>query len=459
VATREGNLEAPKRAPIHWESESYTDPDSVDAELERVFDICHGCRRCVSLCNAFPTLFDLIDESDTFEIDSVEKESYKDVVSQCYMCDLCAETKCPYLPPHEWAVDFPHLMLRAKARYLEEKKPKFRDRILTSTEPLFTMASTPGISGVANLVLQNKPTRKLGEMMFGVHADAPIPRFYGKTAKRRLKKLGDSLTNEKTDQDSAETKLKDTASTKNWVSDRVAIFVTCYGDASSPQVVEDLVKILVHNGIHVEIIQDAHCCGMPKFELGDIQSIKGRKEQNIPIFLKYVNAGFQIMSIVPSCTLMYRQEVPLLFSDDEDVKQVQAAFVDPFEYLLNGSKQEIISTEFKESLGRLTYHAACHQRVQNIGQRTKSFLSLIPDTTVTMLERCSGHGGTHAIKKETYASAMKIARPVTRQLAQSEPDTFGSDCPIAGRLIAHGLDEKMAVEHPISMVRRAYGLS
>ena len=475
MAVKEGNLEAPRRAPIPWESDAFSDPVEVDAELERVFDICHGCRRCVSLCNAFPTLFDLVDESDTMEVDGVAKEDYEKVVSLCYMCDLCAETKCPYLPPHEWAVDFPHLMLRAKARYLKEKKPKWRDRIITSTDPLFNVATLPGVSGIANTVFQSKPLRKVGEALFGIHSDAPIPRFNGKTAKRRLASSLSSFALAETASESMQMaapermaapmlmsdSLEESTSTKqaDIVSDQVAIFVTCYGDANSPQVVEDLAKILQFNDVEVAVIQDAHCCGMPKFELGDLQGVQHRKDQNIPVFLEYVDAGYQIMSVVPSCTLMYRQEIPLLFPDDDDVEDVAAAFVDPFEYLLNGTKQDRISTEFKIPLGNLTYHAACHQRVQNAGQNTRLFLELIPDTNVTMLERCSGHGGTHAIKKETYPGAMKIARPVTRRLQESNPDTFGSDCPIAGRLIAHGLDQELEVEHPLSMVRRAYGLS
>ena len=469
MATREGNLEAPRRESIHWQSESYTDPDAVNTELERVFDICHGCRRCVSLCNTFPTLFDLVDESDTMEIDGVAKESYKDVVSQCYMCDLCSETKCPYLPPHEWAVDFPHLMLRAKAMYLKEKKPKFRDRIISSTDPLFNIASKPGLAPIANAVFQSKPLRKIGEATFGIHADAPIPRFHSLTAKRRWRKKAKrdvsppvSYSRE-SDRGVADSRspapMPRTAEDQKYrIADQVAIFVTCYGDVNSPAVVDDLIKILQHNDKEVEIIEDAHCCGMPKFELGDLRAVEAKKDKNIPVFLEYAQQGYQIMSVVPSCTLMYRQEVPLLFPDDEDVLAVQEAFVDPFEYLLNGTKVGEISTNFEKSLGRLTYHAACHQRVQNIGQKTKDFLSLIPDTTVTMIDRCSGHGGTHAIKKETYESAMKIARPATRRLEQSNPDTFGSDCPIAGRLIAHGLEDELEVEHPLSMVRRAYGI-
>ena len=150
MAIREGSLEAPDRQPLDWQSPDFTNRESLYGELERTFDICHGCRRCVSLCDSFPTLFDLVDESDTFEVDGVDQDDYMKVVDQCYLCDLCAETKCPYLPPHEWAVDFPHLMLRAKAYKFQQKDTRWRDRLITSTDTIFKALSLPGVAQSAN---------------------------------------------------------------------------------------------------------------------------------------------------------------------------------------------------------------------------------------------------------------------------------------------------------------------
>lgn len=442
MAVREGNLEAPKREPIAWRETVFTDPNAVDAELERVFDICHGCRRCVNLCNAFPTLFDLIDESDTFEVDGVAKEDYEKVVDECYLCDLCAETKCPYLPPHEWAVDFPHLMLRAKARYLKEKSPKLSQRILTSTEPLFRSASTPGVAPVVNSLLSNKTVRSLSDKLNLVHRNAPVPKFESQRTAKRMKSSVSSQP------------------IKPAVRERkVAIYVTCYGEAFSPDVIVDLYKLLTHNDVETCLLPDTHCCGMPKFELGDLHAVAARKDQNLPVFLEAIDNGYDIVSTVPSCTLMYRQEIPLLFPEDEQVRRVQEAFKDPFEYLHDLHRSEELKLDFQNALGRVTYHAACHQRVQNIGQKTKTVLNLIPDSEVEVLERCSGHGGTYAIRKETYPAAAKIARPVARKLRQSNPDVFGSDCPIAGNMIVHETGEDIHIEHPISMMARAYGLN
>ena len=144
MTTREGSLEAPTRHPLDWRNPEFFDEAALTKEMERIFDICHGCRRCVSLCQSFPTLFDLVDESRTGELDSVDKADYRKVVDQCYLCDLCYMTKCPYVPPHPWNVDFPHLMLRAKAFEFKARGARFRDRMLTGTDRMGRLASIPG---------------------------------------------------------------------------------------------------------------------------------------------------------------------------------------------------------------------------------------------------------------------------------------------------------------------------
>ena len=396
----------------------------------------------MNLCAAFPTLFDLVDESDTFEVDGVDKADYGKVVDHCYLCDLCAETKCPYLPPHEWAVDFPHLMLRAKATRFQEAKPRWRDRLLASTDPVFNALATPGVGQLANGAAKVKALRKVGQRMAGIHQDAPLPTFHTRTASRRIKPIFEDKT-----------PVAGSATTG-----KVALYVTCYGDHNEPEVVDDLVRVLHHNDIPVKLLADTACCAMPKFELGDLDAVAAGKEKNLPIFAAAIDAGYDLMSIVPSCTLMYRQEMPLLFPQDEEVAKVREGFFDPFEYLVSRRRDGLANLDFKTPLGKVAYHAACHQRVQAIGQRTREFLAEVPGTEVTMIERCSGHDGTYAVKAGTYAHAMKIARPVVRRVRDAKPDAYGSDCPMAGRMIEHGLDDGSRASHPISMLRRAYGL-
>ena len=440
----EGGLGAPVRHPIDWQSPDFNDEGKLMSEMERVFDLCHGCRRCVSLCDSFPTLFDLVDESDTMEVDGVAKQDYWKVVDQCYLCDLCYMTKCPYVPPHEWNIDFPHLMLRAKAVRFAKEGASTRDKLLTSTDFVGNTAGIPGISIVVNAANRSAPLRKTLEKVGGIHHKASIPRYESKPLRKRVSKLATL--------DAAQ--AKPTARTKG----KVALFATCYGNRNDPDVGEDLISVLQHNSVPVTIAEKERCCGMPKLELGDLASVQKAKEENIPQLAKCVDDGWDLVALVPSCVLMFRQELPLLFPDDPDVRKVAEAFFDPFEYLMLRHSDGLLNTEFVQSLGSVVYHASCHQRVQNFGPKTRDLLKLIPDTEVTMIERCSGHDGTYGVKAETFDKAMKIGRPVINAIKKNNPDHYGSDCPIAGNHLANGVGDGSSPEHPISLMRKAYGL-
>jgi glycerol-3-phosphate dehydrogenase subunit C len=439
---REGSLEAPTRHPVDWKSEKFWDKDDLNNELERVYDICHGCRRCVSLCDSFPTLFDLVDESSTMEVDGVDKNDYMKVVDQCYMCDLCYMTKCPYVPPHEWNVDFPHLMLRAKAVQFKEKGARLRDRVLTSTDTVFGMTSIPLVDVTVNALNKNDSFRKVFESSFGVHREAPIPEFHHKTLRKRVKPLVRDI------------EPKPVGET----SGKVALYATCYGNYNSPTLGEDFLKVYQHNSIHIDIVPKEKCCGMPKLELGDLDSVNALKEANIPVLAAMVDQGYDLIAPIPSCVLMYKQELPLLYPDDADVLKVQKAFYDPFEYLWLRHKGGEFDTEFPKALGNISYQVACHLRVQNIGMKTRDILNLVPDTDVTAIERCSGHDGTYAVKVETHAKSVKIARPVVRKVDQQEPDHFSSDCPMAATHIANLSEKVDSATHPMTLLRMAYGL-
>src|SRR5262249_16698295 len=187
---REGSLEAPTRHPVDWRNPGFYDEAALYKELERVFDICHGCRRCFSLCNAFPTLFDAIDASSTLELDGVDKKVYREVVDNCYLCDMCYMTKCPYVPPHPWNIDFPHLMLRAKATQARKDGASFRDRTLSNTDLVGRLAGIPVAAEIVNGVNRPSAGRALLEKTLGVARDAPLPVFHSRTARNRLWSLG-----------------------------------------------------------------------------------------------------------------------------------------------------------------------------------------------------------------------------------------------------------------------------
>ncbi len=439
----EGSLEAPIRHPLDWQGSAFYDEENLFKELERVYDICHGCRRCFNLCNAFPTLFDAIDESDTMELDGVPREVYWDVVDHCYLCDMCYMTKCPYVPPHEWNVDFPHLMLRAKAVRFKQGKVRTRDRILTSTDSVGKLAGIPIVVNLVNASNRSGLGRKLLDGVLGVHPDAIIPEYHSKTLRKRLGK---------------ETGRSDNAVAAGPTRGRVVLFATCYGNYNEPGIGEDLVAVFAHNDIPVTLAGSEKCCGMPKLELGDLDAVRAARDANIPELVKLIDAGWDIVAPVPSCVLMFKQELPLMFPDDEDVAKVRDAIYDPFEYLMIRHRHDLLKTDFRNSLGKVAYHVACHLRVQNIGMKTRDLLQLVPDTEVTPIERCSGHDGTYAVKKEFHETSMKICRPVVNNVKKSGAEHYSSDCPMAGHQIENGLDDGRAPEHPLTLLRMAYGL-
>lgn len=446
MTAREGSLEAPTRHPLDWKSADFYNEDKLNHELERVFDICHGCRRCVNLCTAFPKLFDLVDESPTLEVDGIPKKDYWEVIDRCYLCDMCYMTKCPYVPPHEWNLDFPHLMLRAKAVKFRKGEVSFRDKLLSSTDALGKLASIPVVVQMVNAANKTAPVRKVMDSVLGIHQDRVLPEY-------------DSAKFRSTAKPDASFPVRDGQQTPG----KAAIFSTCYVNYNEPGIGHDLLKILAHNEVPSVIVEKEACCGMPKLELGDLEAVQRNKELNIPVLAKLAREGYAILSAVPSCTLMFKQELPLMFPEDADVKAVAAAMFDPFEYLVLRHKDGLLKKEFKQSLGKVSYHIPCHLRVQNMGQKTRELLEMVPETKVTTVERCAGHDGTWGVKSEYFEQSMKIGRPVFRLMGDAEPDYISSDCAIAGRHIQQGIGEGGAggsaeKQHPITLIRIAYGL-
>jgi Fe-S oxidoreductase len=228
---------------------------------------------------------------------------------------------------------------------------------------------------------------------------------------------------------------------------------------NEPGIGNDLLSVLAHNQISVVLAAKEVCCGMPKLELGDLDAVAKHKERNSPVLVELARKGYAILTAVPSCTLMYKQELPLLFPDDADVAAVAEAMFDPFEYLWLRYKDGLLRTDFKQPLGKIAYHVPCHLRVQNIGNKTRDMLNLVPQTEITMIERCSGHDGTWGVKQEFFEQSMKIGQPVFKQLSEANAAYVSSDCAIAGRHICQGMGEHAPVKaHPLTLLRMAYGL-
>ena len=440
---REGNLEAPTRHALGQQDPQFYDTGALQKELERVFDICHGCRRCFNLCNAFPTLFDLIDDSKTGELDGVDKKAFGQVVDECYLCDMCYMTKCPYVPPHPWNVDFPHLMLRAKAVKHRGGATRWRDKVLSSTDMVGKLAGIPVVAEAVNAANRSAVGRKILDAALGVHPKAPVPPYRSNTLRRQLARRG---------------KPAAAAQAAGVTRGKVALFATCYGNRNEPEIGLDLVRVFEHNGIEVALVERENCCGMPKLELGDLQAVADLKAKNLPPLLAMIDEGYDIVAPIPSCVLMFKQELPLMFPDEPEVAKIKRHIFDPFEYLALRHKSGLMRTDFARPLGKVAYHVACHLRVQNIGLKTRDILQLIPGTTVEPIERCSGHNGTYGVKREFRDTSMKIGKPVVQRVQASGADFYASDCPMAGHQIESGLDNAPPPTHPLTLLRMAYGL-
>jgi Fe-S oxidoreductase len=337
-------------------------------------------------------------------------------------------------------------MLRAKAVHFRKHGARIRDRMLTSTDRMGKLATIPVVVQMVNRANTMPAARKAMQAVLGIAEEARLPPYSGKTLR------GSAPA-------SVAWPVRDGERTPG----KVVVFSTCYINYNEPGIGRDLLAILAHNEIPYRLAAKEACCGMPKLELGDLDAVEALKGINIAALAPLARDGWAIVTPVPSCTLMLKQELPLLFPDDADVKAVAEAMFDPFEYLVLRDKDGLLKKDFQRPLGKVSYHIPCHSRVQNVGQKTREVLEWIPGTSVNTVERCAGHDGTWGIKEEFYADSMRIGRPVFRQMAEPAPDYLSSDCPIAGRRIQQGIDGAGAVrgirkEHPLTLLRIAYGL-
>jgi Fe-S oxidoreductase len=333
-------------------------------------------------------------------------------------------------------------MLRAKAVRFKSGGVRFRDKLLSSTDAIGKLAAIPVVAQVVNAVNGNGAARALMDKTIGVHRERRLPPYA--PGKFRSGARG-----------SASHPVRNGERTPG----KVAIFSTCYINYNEPGIGHDLLRLLDHNEIPYVLVEKEACCGMPKLELGDLEAVERLKAVNIPPLARLAREGYAILTGVPSCTLMFKSELPLLFPDDGEVKAVADAMFEPFEYFMQRNRDGLLKKDFKTPLGKVAYHIPCHSRVQNIGQKTREALQLVPGTTVKTVERCAGHDGTWGVKSEYYAHSMKIGRPVFRAMSEDDPDFISSDCAMAGRHIEQGMGETRAQrKHPLTLLRIAYGL-
>jgi glycerol-3-phosphate dehydrogenase subunit C len=444
---REGSLEAPIRHPIAWQDPDYYDAAKIDAELHRVFDICHGCRRCFNLCDSFPRLFDLIDQSPTGELDSVDSANFKPVVDACTLCDMCFMTKCPYVPPHEFALDFPHLMLRYRAAELKRGEVGRLQQELTKTDRngKFSALAAP----IANWAgdRDNGLSRPLLEKVANIDRNADLPKFHGKTFELRAMEARPEI-NQKAPA----------------FGRKAVLYATCFANYNNPAIGLAARAVLARNGVATEVVYPA-CCGMPQLEQGDLASVADSARRVSAVLTPWIDDGYDVIALVPSCALMLKFEWPLILPADEKVKQLSDATFDITEYVVDIAKREGLAPGLAALDGGVALHIACHARAQNMGQKAAEMLRLIPNPDLAIMERCSGHGGSWGVMKGNFETALKVGKPVARQAAGAGKKYVSSECPLAAMHIVQGMER---VEgggapaepplHPIELFARAYGL-
>ncbi|CAA7627071.1 heterodisulfide reductase-related iron-sulfur binding cluster [Magnetospirillum sp. UT-4] len=445
---REGSLDAPTRHPVDWRNPDFLDPVKLDAEMRRVFEICHGCRRCFNLCESFPRLFDMIDAAGDAELAGVKSERFAEVTDACTLCDMCFMTKCPYVPPHQFNLDVPHLILRYRAYQAKRGEVGLVDRQLTETDRNGRLGCGVA-SGVANWATRrgNSLTRPLMQAVAGIHKEAALPEY----ARRTL-----------VEQAAAEPPEVNKAAPAH--GRKAVLYATCFANYNNPAIGMAARAVLARNGVETELVYP-ECCGMPQLEHGDFARVADKAKAVAAALVPWIDKGYDVVALVPSCALMLKFEWPLIVPGDEVVAKLARATFDIPEYVMDMAAREGLAEGLKPLEGPVTIHLACHARAQNMGRKAAQMLGLIPDTKVEVIERCSGHGGSWGIKREWFDIGLKVGKPVARQAAKLGSPYVVSECPLAREHILQGMAGEQAdtsairaFQHPIQLLAHAYGL-
>jgi glycerol-3-phosphate dehydrogenase subunit C len=440
--TNEGGTQAPKRHPVDFNHPDFLDPKKLDQEMRRVFDICHGCRRCFNLCDSFPKLFDMIDESKNEDVESLSSDQFAPVVDACTLCDMCFMTKCPYVPPHEFDLDFPHLMLRYRVLQKKQNKLSVISGQLAEIDrnAKIGVLFSRFINWVANI--KNKFLRKILEMVVGIDKRVSLPSYNSETFTNFYKKNNKSISLEAPNKDR-----------------KVVIYSTCFVNFNKKDTGVAALKVLKKNGVEVKEAYPG-CCGMPFLEQANLPKVVEQAKKVSKDLLKWIDKGYRVITLTASCGLMLKFEWPLLLPKDEDVIRLSKNISDIDEYIVDISNKEGLAKGLKEIDGGVTVHHACHARAQNMGNKARDMLKLIPNIKIDVVERCAGHGGTFGVMKATHDLALKVGRPTAKQVKNKNNKYMASDCPLAGKHLKQlEQDTKISNDealHPIELIAKAY---
>jgi Fe-S oxidoreductase len=424
----------------------YLDEGDLRHELERVYDLCHGCRLCFNLCPSFPTLFDAVDARDG-DVAGMTPAEQDAVVDECYQCKLCY-LKCPYVPPHEWELDFPRLMMRAHAVRHAAGVPvreRLTDQFLGRTDLLGTVSSAA--APVVN-ALTGRPgsrTRRLMEQTVGLASGRRLPPY----ARQRF---------------TTWFRRRPTAPATGRQG-QVSVFPTCFVEYMEPGIGKDLVKVYERNGVACSVPEGTRCCGAPWLHQGNVREFTRAARRNVAVLADEVRAGRQVVVAQPTCAYVVRQDYPRYLAHTgqaADADLVAAHTADPAEYLvaLHRAEGTSLDTDFP---GRergavpdqVTYHVACHLQAQQIGLKSRDLLK-VAGVKATLVQRCSGIDGTWGYRREHYELARKVARPLQREVEAAGHEVVCGDCHLANGAIEQ--ETGLRPVHPIQLMARAYGI-
>ena len=367
----------------------YYDEKDLRAEAERVFSLCADCRLCVKFCGSFPKLFDAIDDYCTegkyAEVDTkkLKQQDVNKVVDLCFQCKLCY-IKCPYTPgDHEWAIDFPRLMARAKTQQVKKRGVPLVDRLLGKPDLVGKVGTVT--AGLANWANENSINRQLLHSTLGIHKDKKLPPFASKSFAAHFRTHRQNIRGEPVA--------------------KIAFFSTCYVNYNQPEIGLDTLAVMGHNNVEVAFAYE-QCCGMPLWHNGDMEGAINAAKENISRLIGHVAQGRTVVATNPTCSQMIRVEYPRMLGSDE-AKTVATQTMDPMEFLARLAAQGKLKRDFKTGAGEISYHIPCHLRAQNIGYKTRDVLEMLPETKVRVVEECSGHDGTWAMKRENFEQSLK----------------------------------------------------
>jgi Fe-S oxidoreductase len=415
--------------------EKYWSQAALDKEIERTFEICHGCRMCFKYCDAFPALFDLIDNRYDGDVRRIDEGDTDGIMDECFQCKLC-EVQCPYTvrDGHEYQLDFPRLVHRHQALRARRKGLSFGDRLLGSPDASGRAARAS--LGLSNLMNRLPVSRWLMEKALGIHREKLLPEFASKTFEAWADGAG---------------LVKDRA------GGEVVLFETCYVQHNEPQIGRDTVDVLKKNGVDVRCTTGFRCCGMPAWEHGDLESLRRQAHENLKILLPFVETGTKVLVINPTCSMMMRREYPELLEggDREGARRLAEAVMDPGEYLWSIRDEGRFSAEFKSTPGSsVAYHAPCHLRAQGIGFKGRDLLRKIPGVVPRTIMECCGHNGTYAMSVQGFEPSQRIGKKAFDAMKEAGSEVWVSDCPLAAIQFQQHAGRKAM--HPMTVLSKAY---